>query len=52
MPWFDAGVNLLDKRFDAGEIIQRAQDAGVDKLCVITTHPGEWDTAVALRKVP
>jgi len=27
MPWFDAGVNLLDKRFDADEVIQRAQDA-------------------------
>ena len=48
MPWFDAGVNLLDKRFDAEEVIQRAQDAGVEKLCVITTHPNEWDAAVAL----
>ncbi len=48
MPWFDAGVNLLDKRFDADEVIQRAKDAGVEKLCIITTHPSEWDAAVAL----
>ena len=50
MPWFDAGVNLLDKRFDADEVIQRAQEAGVEKLCVITTHPSEWDAAVLLYK--
>ena len=48
MPWFDAGVNLLDKRFDADEVIQRAQEAGVEKLCIITTHPNEWDDALAL----
>ncbi|APE00767.1 hydrolase TatD [Alteromonas mediterranea] len=48
MPWFDAGVNLLDKRFDADDIIQRAKDAGVEKLCIITTHPNEWDAAVSL----
>ena len=48
MPWFDAGVNLLDKRFDADDIIQRAKDAGVEKLCIITTHPNEWDVAVSL----
>jgi len=46
MPWFDAGVNLLDKRFDADDIIQRAKDAGVEKLCIITTHPNEWDVTV------
>ena len=48
MSWFDGGVNLLDKRFDADEVIQRAKDAGVDKLCIITTHPKEWESAIAL----
>lgn len=48
MAWFDAGVNLLDSRFDAIEIINRAKDANVEKLCVITTHPNEWAAACAL----
>ena len=48
MSWFDAGVNLLDKRFDVDEVIQRAKGAGVEKLCIITTHPSEWDAAAAL----
>ncbi len=48
MPWFDAGVNLLDRRFDAAEVISRAKDAGVEKLCIITTHPNEWEAAFAL----
>ena len=39
---------MLDKRFDADEVIQRAKDAGVDKLCIITTHPKEWESAIAL----
>lgn len=48
MKWFDAGVNLLDKRFDADEVIQRALAAGVTKLCVITTEPSEWEQAASL----
>ncbi|MBO1254596.1 TatD family hydrolase [Alteromonas sp. 5E99-2] len=48
MPWFDAGVNLLDARFDAAEVIQNAKNADVQKLCVITTSPDEWDTAAKL----
>ncbi len=48
MSWFDGGVNLLDRRFDADEVIQRAKEAGVDKLCIITTHPKEWESAIAL----
>ena len=48
MPWFDAGVNLLDRRFNAQEVVLRAIDAGVTRLCIITTHPGEWERAVAL----
>ena len=48
MPWFDAGINLLDKRFDAEDIVTSAVAAGVERLCVITTHPDEWDAAAAL----
>ncbi|MBU2978688.1 TatD family hydrolase [Alteromonas sp. C1M14] len=48
MKWFDAGVNLLDKRLDAAAIIARAEDAGVKRVCVITTHPDEWDDAAEL----
>ena len=48
MAWFDAGVNLLDSRFDAAEVINRAKEAGVEKLCVITTHPNEWAPAFSL----
>ncbi|MCW8107978.1 TatD family hydrolase [Alteromonas ponticola] len=42
MSWFDAGVNLLDRRFDPHAVIENAIAAGVDKLCVITTQPDEW----------
>lgn len=48
MPWFDAGVNLLDRRFDAHQVITHAIDAGVQKMCVITTHPNEWERAAQL----
>ncbi len=48
MKLFDAGVNLLDGRFSADEVIQRANDAGVARLCIITTHPSEWDDAYQL----
>lgn len=48
MQWFDAGVNLLDKRFDPHAVIANALTANVTRLCMITTHPQEWDTAAAL----
>ena len=48
MAWFDAGVNLLDSRFDADDVINNAKDAGVTKLLIITTHPNEWERAYAL----
>lgn len=48
MSWFDAGVNLLDSRFDPGAVIHQAAEAGVTRLCLITTHPHEWDAAVNL----
>jgi len=48
MAWFDAGVNLLDSRFDANAVVASAIAAGVSKLCVITTHPDEWAAAQQL----
>lgn len=48
MAWFDAGVNLLDPRFDANEVISRALTAGVTKMCIISTHPNEWERAKQL----
>lgn len=48
MKWFDAGVNLLDARFDVEAVIQRASQAGVERLCVITTSPQEWKIAADL----
>lgn len=48
MPWFDAGVNLFDDRMPAEETITLAGQAGVNRLCLITTHPNEWAEAEAL----
>ena len=48
MAWFDAGINLLDPRFEQEAVIERALNAGVNKLCVITTNPSEWDSAQSL----
>lgn len=48
MQWFDAGVNLLDRRFDAAAVIERAHAAQVTRLCVITTEPDEWAAAAEL----
>ncbi len=48
MRWFDAGVNLLDARFDAEAVIARAIEAGVERLCMITTSPREWQAAEKL----
>lgn len=48
MAWFDAGVNLLDSRFDIDAVIADSKAAGVDKLCVITTHHNEWERAKTL----
>lgn len=48
MKWFDAGVNLLDNRLDPEAVISEAASAGVDKICLITTHPDEWEKAAAL----
>ncbi len=48
MRWFDAGVNLLDTRFDPPAVIENAVTAGVSKMCVITTQPDEWQPAAKL----
>tara|TARA_Y100001934_G_scaffold116983_1_gene143281 strand:+ start:1365 stop:2138 length:774 start_codon:yes stop_codon:yes gene_type:complete len=48
MPWFDAGVNLFDDRMPAEQTIAMAEQAGVDRLCLITTHPDEWEVAEQL----
>ncbi|QPG05380.1 TatD family hydrolase [Salinimonas marina] len=48
MRWFDAGVNLLDARFDADAVIEHARQAGVERLCMITTAPGQWQAAAEL----
>ncbi|GGW79261.1 TatD family hydrolase [Alteromonas halophila] len=45
MKWFDAGVNLTDDRLDAEAVITDALAASVQRLCVITTHPDEWQRA-------
>lgn len=50
MQWFDAGVNLLDRRFDVDEVIAASRQAGVEKLCLITTHPDEWERAAELHQ--
>ncbi|MCU7553265.1 TatD family hydrolase [Alteromonas sp. ASW11-19] len=48
MQWFDAGVNLLDRRFDADAVLAEAREAGVKRICMITTHPDEWEAAASL----
>lgn len=45
MKWFDAGVNLTDPRLDAETIIADAGAALVQRLCIITTCPEEWEKA-------
>lgn len=48
MAWFDAGVNLLDSRFNIAEVVTASIANNVTKLCVITTHPNEWERAAKL----
>lgn len=45
MKWFDAGVNLLDPRLNDESTLHAAIEAGVDKLCIITSQPSEWEAA-------
>lgn len=45
MKWFDAGVNLTDARLDAEAVIADATSVMVQRLCVITTQPDEWQKA-------
>jgi TatD DNase family protein len=37
MKWFDIGVNLLDKRFTATDVIHRALQQSVEQMCVISS---------------
>lgn len=48
MAWFDAGVNLLDPRFEPSTIVSQALAAGVSRMCVIATQPDEWAMAQQL----
>ncbi|RDV26656.1 TatD family deoxyribonuclease [Alteromonas aestuariivivens] len=48
MQWFDAGVNLLDNRLAPRETLLEAHQAGVNRMCVITTQPKEWRLAEQL----
>ena len=45
MEWFDIGVNLLDKRFEPIEVLQRAADKAVNKVCVISSDLKESSKA-------
>ena len=45
MAWFDAGVNMFDARMPVEQTIEDALAAGVTRLCLITTHPNEWQQA-------
>ena len=45
MAWFDAGINMFDARMPVEQTIENALDAGVSRLCLITTHPNEWQQA-------
>lgn len=48
MAWFDAGVNLLDSRFNVTEVVNASIANNVTRLCIITTHPNEWEPAAEL----
>ncbi|MFT6329625.1 MAG: TatD DNase family protein [Bermanella sp.] len=47
MHWFDIGVNLLDRRFCAADVIARAAEQSVDQLCVISSNLEETLAAQA-----
>jgi TatD DNase family protein len=48
MKWFDAGVNLLDPRFDLAELLDESAEAGVTDLLVISSNIAESEQAVAM----
>jgi TatD DNase family protein len=50
MHWFDIGVNLLDRRFDAEDVIARAAEQQVNQLCVISSNLEETIAAQAFVK--
>jgi TatD DNase family protein len=48
MQWFDIGVNLLDKRFDAAAVIARASECSVTYMCMISSDINQSFQAQAL----
>ena len=48
MRWYDIGVNLIDKRFSAVDVIARATAQSVHQLCVISSTLEESIAAQAL----
>jgi TatD DNase family protein len=50
MHWFDIGVNLLDRRFCARDVIARAAEQQVNQLCVISSNLEETIAAQAFVK--
>jgi len=50
MQWFDIGVNLLDRRFCAVDVIARAAEQSVNQLCVISSTLEETLAAQVLVK--
>lgn len=47
MPWFDIGVNLLDKRINNDDVLLRSIEAGVDSMCIISSDLQEAEKAQA-----
>ncbi|MBF7073820.1 TatD family hydrolase [Glaciecola sp. MH2013] len=45
MRWFDIGVNLLDRRINNNDVLQRSLQAGVDHLCIISSNLAESQNA-------
>jgi TatD DNase family protein len=50
MHWFDIGVNLLDRRFCAQDVIARAAEQQVNQLCIISSNLKEAIAAQAFVK--
>lgn len=50
MSWIDAGVNLLDPRFELKEVLDNAESKGVEKLLVISSTIDESEQALELCK--
>ena len=51
-PFFDTHVHLGDAQFDAdrGDVLARAQEAGVERLIEIADNPDEWARAAEIAR--